>query len=68
MKKVILTVKGMSCGHCEKRVNEALLALNGVKKSKASSKKSEVVCLFDESVVSLEQIKAAITEAGYGVE
>ena len=65
---MMLTVKGMSCGHCEKRVDEALLSLDGVKKSKASSKKGQVLCLFDESLVSLEQIKAAITEAGYKVE
>ena len=57
----------MSCAHCEARVNGALEALNGVKSSKASAKKSEVSVKFEESVVGLEKIKETITELGYEV-
>ena len=67
MTKETLTVTGMSCAHCEVRVNTALEALPGVKSSKASAKKSQTVVKFDEGAVTLDQIKAAIREAGYEV-
>ena len=63
-----ITVKGMSCAHCEARVNNALSALPGVKDSKASAKKSSVTVRFDETAVTLDAIRNAVTEAGYTAE
>ena len=68
MTKEVLTVTGMSCAHCEARVNGALEALDGVKSSKASAKKSEVAVKFDESTVGLDKIKSVISELGYEVQ
>lgn len=68
MTKETIAVKGMSCAHCEARVNGALSALNGVKDTKASAKKASVTVKFDESAVSLDTIRHAITEAGYEVD
>lgn len=67
MTKTTITVNGMSCAHCEARVNKAIDAIDGVSSSKASSKKSEVTVKFDEARTSLDAIKAVITETGYEV-
>lgn len=67
MKKESFTVTGMSCSHCEGRVVSALEALSGVKSAKASAKKSSVEVKFDDSLISLDAIKNAVTETGYNV-
>ena len=57
----------MSCAHCEKRVEEAVLKIGGVSKCKANAKKGEVIinCNNNENVI--DSVKAAITDAGYTV-
>ncbi len=65
MTKVVLPVTGMSCEHCENAVTQAVSALTGVEKVKASHKKAQVKVVFDETLTSLTAIKAAIIEAGY---
>lgn len=67
MKKVTLEVKGMSCNHCENRVNTSVGALNGVKKVVANAKKGNVIVKFDEDIVELAKIKQTITEEGYKI-
>jgi len=66
MEKIILQVEGMTCGHCEKAVINALTDL-GVSKVKASSKKKVVEVAFLPDKVGLEEIKAEIKELGYSV-
>jgi copper chaperone len=68
MVKEKIIVNGMSCAHCEARVNTALEAVEGVKSSKANAKKNEVVVKFDETAVSLDALKETIREAGYEAE
>lgn len=67
MTKTTLSVNGMSCAHCEGRVNTALEAMDGVSSSKASAKKNEVTVKFDDAKATLDAIKAAIIEVGYEV-
>lgn len=64
MKKVLL-VEGMSCGHCEKAVKNALGELEGVKSVEVdlASKKVEV----EGENLQDNIIKEAIEEAGYEV-
>lgn len=64
MKKVML-VEGMSCGHCEKAVKNALSEIHGVVSVKVdlASKNVEV----DGENLSNETLKAAVEEAGYDV-
>ena len=64
MVKECIKVGGMSCGHCEKAVVNALTVI-GVKEVKADSKTGEVFVEFDPGVVSLEKIKEEIIETGY---
>ena len=64
MSKMTLKVGGMSCGHCEKAVQDALSDI-GVSVIKASAGNNEVYVEFDEAVVNLDKIKAEIVEIGY---
>ena len=56
----------MSCGHCSKRVEEALKSVDGVKSVSVSlqEKKAEVVLKKD---VSNEILKAAVEDIGFEV-
>lgn len=65
MKKETIEVKGMSCKHCESRVNSAVGELSGVKKVDANAKKSSVTIQYDETVATIEKIKAVINEEGF---
>ncbi|MCL2528495.1 MAG: cation transporter [Defluviitaleaceae bacterium] len=66
MEKLIINVEGMSCGHCEKAVKNALIDL-GVKSANPSFKKKTVEVVFSPEVVSKEAILAEIKELGYSV-
>jgi Cu+-exporting ATPase len=64
---VIIKIKGMMCGHCEKTVTEAAKSVKGVTKASSDFKKGEAIVSFDSSVTTLETIKKAIKVAGYEV-
>lgn len=65
MKKV-LTVEGMSCGHCKAAVEKALKSVNGVENAVVDlSSKTADVTLAKE--VSDEALSKAVTDAGYDV-
>ena len=65
MKEVTLTVEGMTCMHCVKAVEGALVKAGAAGKVDLASKKAEVK--FDENATNLEKIRAAIEEEGYSV-
>ncbi len=67
MEDVIIKIKGMMCGHCEKTVSEAAMAVKGVTKAVSDFKKGEVKVSFDTSVADFEDIKNAINASGYEV-
>jgi copper chaperone len=67
MEKLILRVEGMTCGHCEIAVADAVRKLPGIKKTKASRRKREVVTDYDAASVTPAQIAAAINATGYRV-
>lgn len=68
MEKRVFEVTGMSCQHCEKRAENALQALEGVKKAKASAKKGEIKVVFDAEIIAEQAIIEAIQTAGYQVK
>ncbi len=49
MKKII-EVTGMHCGHCEKAVEDAIKALDGVSKVKADSEKNAVTVTMKKDI------------------
>lgn len=65
--KCTLSVTGMMCEHCEKRVTTALLQLPGMHKAQADAKNNTVVCEFDESQTTVDQIRETVEDVGYDV-
>ncbi len=65
--EVTLSVKGMSCGHCAARVEDALKALRGVKSAEVDLE-AATVCVVADAKVKREALVAAVTKAGYTVE
>lgn len=64
MKKII-EVEGMTCGHCQARVEKVLNAVAGVK-AKVDLKKKTATVETDDSVTD-DVLKKAVEEAGYTV-
>jgi len=64
MTKFKLSIEGMSCGHCVKRVTNALNEVSGVKSASVdlASKSAVVEGEADEAA-----LKAAVEDAGYDV-
>ncbi|AOT69191.1 heavy-metal-associated domain-containing protein [Geosporobacter ferrireducens] len=65
MKKLV-SIEGMSCGHCVRHVEEALKELAGVVSVVVDLKGKNAVVEMNQEL-SDEQIKGAIEEAGYDV-
>lgn len=60
-------VEGMSCSHCKAAVEGELVKLSGVERSNADFEKGTVNVSYDEDQVMVEDIEAAVEEAGYRV-
>lgn len=60
-----ITVEGMMCEHCKKRVKEATESVSGVKSVEIDLKKKSVTVVGDFDIV---KVKDAITAAGYEVK
>ena len=67
MEKTNLKISGMTCGGCVSSVNRVLSALNGVVKAEVSLEKQDAMVDYDASKVNREQLKRAVTEAGFEV-
>jgi len=57
-----LSVEGMSCGHCEQTVEEAIEALAGVQSAEADRETDQVIV---DGNASPEQLVAAVEDSGY---
>ena len=66
MEKVTLKVNGMTCGHCEKAVVNAIEDA-GASPIKVCREQSTAELEFDPAKVSLDAIKAEIVDAGYEI-
>ena len=64
-KRTKIKVEGMTCGHCEKRVSEALEKTGKVKDVLAKHEDGTVK--FVDSGITAEEIKKAVEEAGYKI-
>lgn len=65
MTTVSLSVGGMSCAHCARAVRDALGKLPGVTVQSVAIGAATVE--YDPAATSVEQISAAIKDAGYPV-
>jgi copper chaperone len=62
-----LGVRGMTCGGCERRVNDAVSAIPGVAAVVAEHIGDEVEVTFDSARVDLDAIRTAIAAEGFAV-
>ncbi len=62
MKKIKINIDGMTCGHCVKRVTDAL---NSVGINDAQVEIGHAILSFDEKIVTIEKISEVLKEAGY---
>ncbi|RXA17806.1 heavy metal translocating P-type ATPase [Methanosarcina sp. MSH10X1] len=66
--EVTIGVYGMTCGHCQKRVADAIFALEGAESVDVNLESQRATVSFDPEKVTLEDIKTAIRKAGYSTE
>jgi len=67
MEKIKLNIEGMSCEHCVKAVTKAIGDFSGTKNVKVELKAGTACFEFDPLKTGLNEIKAAIEEAGFKV-
>lgn len=65
--KTTLQVKGMSCGHCVKAVENSVSALNGVATVQVQLDAGTVEIEFNPSEVTIATITETIEDQGYDV-
>ena len=58
------TVTGMTCGHCASSVTEEVQAIDGVQNVGVDLPSGKVT-VSSASPLDVEQVRAAVTEAGY---
>ncbi|MCX5302735.1 heavy-metal-associated domain-containing protein [Streptomyces sp. NBC_00160] len=64
MSESTYTVTGMTCGHCADSVTEEITAIGGVRKVEVDVESGRVTVASD-GPLSVEDVQAAVTEAGY---
>ncbi len=67
LKKVTLTVGGMSCASCVANVEEAIQSLPGVKKVIVNLATGKVSVEFDPARTTIAAMRSAVSELGYEV-
>ena len=67
MQEVVLAVPDISCEHCVKAINGALGVLPGVEAVSTDIPSKSVHLRYDPAQVSMEQVAAALDDAGYTI-
>ena len=67
MTTVTLSVPDISCGHCKSSIEGAVTPLEGVETAEVAIEARTVDVNFDESIVNVDAIIAAIDDQGYEV-
>ena len=60
-----LKVTGMTCGHCQKTVEQALKGVTGVYSAVVDLQDGEAEIDFDDDAVTAGALVAAVEKAGY---
>lgn len=66
--KIEIGVFGMTCGHCASRVEDALSSVSGVKEATVDLGAKKAIIQFDGENTDIENLKKAISDAGYRLE
>lgn len=67
MKNVNLSVEGMHCEGCSKRLENMLNELEGVESANVSLEEKTADVNYNEEEITIEEIKEAIIDAGFDV-
>lgn len=67
MRTTTLKIQGMTCGGCVNSVKTVLEKLSGVGQVDVSLENAKAVIQHDTSLASIDQLKAAISDAGFEV-
>ncbi len=65
MKKDIFDIKGMSCSACSAAVSSAVNKLSGIEKADVNLLTNSMAVVYDESLITPEQIINAVSKSGY---
>lgn len=65
--EVTLKISGMTCDHCVKTVEKGIKSLKGVSRVHVDLALQKAEVAYSPEAVTLDQIKKAVTEAGYQV-
>jgi len=65
--ELTIPVHGMTCEGCENAVKKSVQKLDGIAEISASHSDSVAIVKFDKAMVTPEEIKGKIKEAGYTV-
>ena len=68
MRKVVLSVPGISCEHCEHAVSGALTPLPGVRSVKVDIPMAQVEVEYDEGKADVERMKQVLADQEYPVQ
>jgi len=61
----VMTVSGMTCDGCERRITSALSAVNGVDRVSADHETGTVTLQADPDVTSVDVVRGVIEDLGY---
>ena len=62
---MVLNVEDMSCGHCVRRVEDALKTVPGVESVRVDLAAGTAEVRYDDVTAGLDAFRAAVEEAGY---
>jgi copper chaperone CopZ len=68
MANTVLNVPDISCEHCERAITNALTAMSGIRTVSVDIPGKQVRIVYDESQVSVDQMKDVLQEEDYPVE
>lgn len=68
MEDLVVSVTGMNCASCERRIEDALGRLDGVRLSAADHQRGEVRVVFEPVRSPEETLRATIAAAGFEVK
>lgn len=68
MANVKLRITGMTCGHCQAKVEKALKGVSGVYTAVIDLPDGEAEVDFDDDSVTTAQLIGAVQEVGYGAK
>lgn len=61
--KIKLSIKGMTCGHCQKHVKNIILGVNGVKQADVDLNKASADVELEKGKATKEDIIKAVNES-----